>query len=353
MFTETIPTNHNAAVAMIIKACFCCLLLLTSLASQAQPKAGILNGPVSTIIKKEVPLLKPLGKSRKYISQAVYLQKDDWLVVMAQSSGNPVSIDVYDRQIGKYISTIEDTTKHALWGKTWRSVLLFRIPRTDSFDVLCNALKKEPLIPHDEDDEYSSSRADTVFVDFSVARLNTSWQPADSNWGMLQRLNYLASNWTAGFRTVAKSYDKERAAKEGKISEYFPDLQIAVDRRLQSSIIPIGQGRKLVYYMYSADTTYAAAKSFYDELGKKLKPLTDYSKVTDMSGYHRVNELATTYFGIKIPASQVPPEYFLPEKAGKNQVYLPVSLFLYGNKQKAKVLVVMGETGSDIYDIGF
>lgn len=353
MFTETIPTNHNAATAMIIKACFFCLLLMTSVALQAQPKAGILNGPVSTIIKKDVPLLKPLGKSRKYISQAVYLQKDDWLVVMAQSSGNPVSIDVYDRQIGKYISTIEDTTKHALWGKTWRSVLLFRIPRTDTFDVLCNALKKEPLIPHDEDDEYSSSVADTVFVDFSVARLNTSWQPADTNWGMLQRLNYLASNWTAGFRTVAKTYDKERAAKEGKITEYFPDLQIAVDRRLQSSIIPLGYDRMLVYFMYTADTTYAAAKSLYDDLAKKLKPLTDYSKVADMSGYHRVNELATTYFGIKIPESQVPPEYFLPEKAGKNQVYLPVSLFLYGNKQKAKVLVVMGETGSDIYDIGF
>jgi len=353
LFTETIPTNHNAATAMIIKACFFCLLLMTSVALQAQPKAGILNGPVSTIIKKDVPLLKPLGKSRKYISQAVYLQKDDWLVVMAQSSGNPVSIDVYDRQIGKYISTIEDTTKHALWGKTWRSVLLFRIPRTDTFDVLCNALKKEPLIPHDEDDEYSSSVADTVFVDFSVARLNTSWQPADTNWGMLQRLNYLASNWTAGFRTVAKTYDKERAAKEGKITEYFPDLQIAVDRRLQSSIIPLGYDRMLVYFMYTADTTYAAAKSLYDDLAKKLKPLTDYSKVADMSGYHRVNELATTYFGIKIPESQVPPEYFLPEKAGKNQVYLPVSLFLYGNKQKAKVLVVMGETGSDIYDIGF
>ena len=353
MFRETIPTNHNAATAMIIKACFFCLLLMTSVALQAQSKAGILNGPVSTIIKKDVPLLKPLGKSRKYISQAVYLQKDDWLVVMAQSSGNPVSIDVYDRQIGKYISTIEDTTKHALWGKTWRSVLLFRIPRTDTFDVLCNALKKEPLIPHDEDDEYSSSVADTVFVDFSVARLNTSWQPADTNWGMLQRLNYLASNWTAGFRTVAKTYDKERAAKEGKITEYFPDLQIAVDRRLQSSIIPLGYDRMLVYFMYTADTTYAAAKSLYDDLAKKLKPLTDYSKVADMSGYHRVNELATTYFGIKIPESQVPPEYFLPEKAGKNQVYLPVSLFLYGNKQKAKVLVVMGETGSDIYDIGF
>ena len=352
MFTETIPTNHNAAAAMIIKTCFCCLLLMTIVALQAQPKAGILNGPVSTIIKKEVPLLKPLGKSRKYISQAIYLQKDDWLVVMAQSSGNPVSIDVYDRQIGKYISTIEDTTKHALWGKTWRSVLLFRIPRTDTFDVLCNALKKEPLIPHDEDDEYSSSEADTVFVDFSVARLKTSWQPTDTNWGMLQRLNYLASNWTAGFRTVAKSYDKEKAAKEGKITEYFPDAQIAIDDRLHCSIFPLGYGRKLVYYMYSTDTTYAAAKSLYDELGKKLKPLTDYSKISDMSGFRRVNELATTYFGIKIPESQAPPEYFYLEKAGKNQVYLPVSLFLYGNKQKAKVLVVMGEADSDIYDIG-
>jgi hypothetical protein len=274
-------------------------------------------------------------------------------VVMAQSSGNPVSIDVYDRQIGKYISTIEDTTKHAIWAKTWRSVLLFRIPRTDSFDVLCNALKKEPLIPHDDDDEYSSSVADTVFVDFSVARLNTSWRPADTSWGMLQRLNYLASNWTAGFRTVAKSYDKEKAAKEGKITEYFPDAQIAIDSRLQSSIIPLGYGNKLVYFMYTADTTYAAAKSLYDELSKKLKPLTDYSKITDMSGYHRINELATTYFGLKIPESQVPPEYFYLHKAGKNQVYLPVTLFLHGDKKKAKVLVVMGEADSDIYDIGF
>ncbi len=66
----------------------------------------------------------------------------------------------------------------------------------------------------------------------------------------------------------------------------------------------------------------------------------------------RIKELATAYFGIKIPVSQAPPEYFYLENAGKNLVYLRVSLFLFGDKQKAKVLVVMGEAGSDIHDIG-
>ena len=339
-----------SSAAMIKKASSCCLLLIVALALQAQPKAGIKNGPVTAIIKNDVPLLKPLGSTRKYVSHAIYLQKDDWLVVMAQSSDNPVSIDVYDRQSKKYIYSLEDTTKHPLWNKTWRSVIAYRVPRTDSFDVLCNARKKEPLF---DDDEFSSSEPDTVFADYSIARLRADWQPSDTNWGMLQRLNYLASNWTAGFRTIAKSYDRDKAAKDGKITEYFPDAQIAIDERLHCSIFPISQGEMLVYYMYSTDTTYAAAKSLYDELAKKLKPLTDYSKISDLSDMRRKNELATTYFGIKIPASQVPPEYFFVESAGKNQVYLPVSLFLFGDKQKAKVLVVMGEASSDIYDIGW
>jgi hypothetical protein len=333
---------------MIIKACSFSLLLITGIALQAQPKAGILNGPVTAINKEEVPLLKPLGSTRKYISQAIYLQKDDWLVVMAQSSGNPVSIDVYDRQSKKYIYSLEDTAKHPLWQKNWRSVLAVRIPRSDSFDVLCSARNTVS-----EFDDESSSDTDTVFADFSVARLNTSWQPSDTNWGMLQRLNYLASHWTAGFRTVSKTYDKDKAARDGKITQYFPEAQIAVDERLGSSIFPLAQGQKLVYFMYSTDTSYAAAKSLYDDLSKKLKQYTDYSKISDLSDMRRKNELATTYFGIKIPARQAPPEYSFLEAAGKNMVFLPVSLFLFGDKQKAKVLVVMGEAGSDVYDIGW
>lgn len=335
---------------MLRKASSCCLLLIISLALQAQPKAGIQYGPVTTIIKNNVPLLNSLGTTRKYVSQAIYLQKDDWLVVMAQSSDNPVSIDVYDRQSKKYIHSMEDTVQHDDWDKTWRSIIAYRIPRTDSFDVLCNARKKVPLFA---DDEFSSSVADTVFADFSIARLRADWLPSDTNWGMRQRLNYLASNWTAGFRTISNSYDKDKAAKDGRITEYFPDVQIAIDDRLHSSIFPFSRGQKLVYFMYSTDTTYAVAKSLYDELSKKLKVLTDYSHISDLSDMRRVNELATTYFGIKIPASQVPPEYFFTESAGKNHVYLPVSLFLFGNKQRAKVLVVMGESDSDIYDIGW
>lgn len=335
---------------MIRKASLCCLFLFVVITMQAQSKAGIANGPVTTIIQKEVPLLKPLGSTRKYVSQAIYLKKDDWLVVMAQSSGNPVSVDVYDRQSKKYIYSLEDTTRHALWSNTWRTVLAVKVPRTDSFDVLCNARNKESLF---DDDEFSSSSADTVFADFSIARLNAAWQPSDTSWGMLQRLNYLASHWTAGFRTVAKSYDKDKAARDGKITEYFPEDQIAIDSRLHCSIFPLSRGQQLVYFMYSNDTSYAAAKALYDELSRKLKLITDYAKISDLSSMRRAKELATTYFGIKIPESKIPPEYSFLEAAGKKQVYLPVSLFLFGDKQKAKVLVVMGEAGSDVYDIGW
>lgn len=337
---------------MIRKAIYSCLLLLVVVTLRAQTKAGISKGPVTTIIQQEVPLLKSLGSTRKYVSQAVYVKKDDFLVVMARSSDNPISVDIYDRQSKKYIYSLEDSSKHDLWTKRYRTVLAVQMPRSDSFDVLCSA-KRDPSDYEDEGDEFSSAVGDTMFADISVARLNTAWQPSDTNWGMIQRLNYLASHWTAGFRTVAKSYDKDKAAKEGKITEYFPEAQIAIDERMQCSIFPLSSGQQMVYFMYSNDTTYAAAKALYDELSRKLKPITDYAKVSDLSSMRRKNELATTYFGIKIPASKAPPEYFFLESAGKNQVYLPVSLFLFGDKQKAKVLVVMGEAGSDIYDIGW
>lgn len=334
---------------MIRKTSLCCLFLFVVASLRAQTKAGILNGPVTTSIQKDVPLLKSLGSTRKYVNQAVYVKKDDWLVVMAQSSDNPVSVDVYDRQTKKYIFSLEDTAKHDLWYRRYRTVLAVQMPRTDSFDVLCSARRKGSL----DEDEFSSSEEDTMFADFSVARLNAGWQPSDTNWGMVQRLNYLASHWTAGFRTVAKTYDKDKAAKDGKITEYFPDDQIAIDDRLRCSIFPLSYGKQFAYFMYSTDTTYAAAKALYDELSRKLKPITDYAKVSDLSSMRRVKELATTYFGIRIPSAKVPPEYSFLESAGKNQVYLPVSLFLFGDKQKARVIVVMGEAGSDVYDIGW
>ncbi len=170
----------------------------------------------------------------------MYVQKGDWLVVMARSSGNPVRIDIYDRQRKKYIYSFEDTAKHNLWAKTWRTVLAVQLTRTDSFDVLCKARETESS---NGDDEFSSSVDDTVFADISIARLNSGWQPSDTNWGILQRLNYLASHWTAGFRTVARTYDEEKAARDGKIREYFPEAQVAIDPRLNCSIFPLGMDR--------------------------------------------------------------------------------------------------------------
>lgn len=323
--------------------------IFSGLILQAQLKATLQNGPVTATTKKNIPFVKYMGNNRKGVKEVVYLQKDDWLVVMAESSNSPVGIDIVDRQSRKTVKTIESTERHTTWVKSWRSVLTFQAPSTDSFDVLCNARIPETSV----EDDMIGSDPDTVFANYNIARLKSSWQPADTNWGLRQRLNYLACNWTAGFRTVSKVYDKEKAAKEGKITEYFPESQVAVDDRMQCSIFPLSQGQKMVYFMYSQDTTYAAAKAFYDELSQKLKAATDYFKVSDLTSSRRKNELATTYFGIKIPSSQVPPDYFFVESAGKNQVYLPVSLFLYGDKQKARVLVVMGESTSDVYDIGW
>jgi len=118
------------------------------------------------------------------------------------------------------------------------------------------------------------------------------------------------------------------------------------------SLQVLGHNGKLVYFMYTNDEPYSQAKKLYDELYTKLKAATDKASISDLSQMRRVNEMATAYFSLKVPEIKKPIEFYLFGEAGKGFEYLPINLFLYGTKEKAKVLVVLGEPDSDIYDIG-
>ncbi len=312
-------------------------------------KATINNGPVNAITKKNFKPSKPLGKTRFYTSETVYLEKGSYIIGKAICKGKPVSIDVYDRVTRKYVKSVEDTTKREY--KPFRSELYFQVPRTDSFDVLFSV--KRDVDPTDKDDWFSTWKEDTTAISFTVATYSPSWQPADTNWGFQQRVSYICNNWTAGFSGIPKKYDEERAKKEGRILEYYPVSPIAIDDRLQTALQVFDKGEDLVYSMFSETLPLAEAKALYNELSGKFRSVMDKTDVKDMKKGQRTNELASTYFSLKVPESRSPFEFFFIEEAGKGYNYLPINLFLFGDKQKAKVLVFVGEESSDVYDIGY
>lgn len=340
----------------ILKTATAAFLILYGSAASAQ-KADILNGPVTAFTKTDVKPANRLGKQRLYHNEKVFLEKGDWLVAKAGSRGNkPVSIDVYDRSLKKYVQSVEDTVRHDLVPHRFRTELVFQAGRTDTFDVLFDINYKQEMVEIDKLAEDSwgtvTGQLDTVAIDFTLAVTDASWQPKDSTWGFSQRLSYICNNWTAGFSTIPKTYDKEEWQKSKTITAYYPLDPVALDDRMGVSLQLLSHNSKLVYFMYTEDKSYAEAKRIYDELSDKLKRITDKATVSDLSEMKRINELATTYFALKIPKEKRPFEFFLFGDAGKEYDHLPVNLFLFGDKQKAKVLIVVGEPDSDIYDLG-
>lgn len=340
----------------ILKMAIAVLPVTLVIGATAQ-KVDINNGPVTAFTKTNVKPGNRLGDQRLYHNEKVFLKKGDWLVAKAGTrNSRPISIDVYDRSLKKYVKSVEDTVRHELAAHYFRSELAFEATRTDTFDVLFDINYQNEMLEIDKLLEASwgtvDGKLDTVAIDFTIAVLNSSWRPKDTSWGFSQRLSYVCNNWTAGFSTIPKTYDEEEWKKSKKITAYYPVDPIALDDEMHVSLQLLSHDSKMVYFMYTEDKPYTEAKKIYDQLSAKLKPLTDKISVSNLSEIARINELATTYFSIKIPEEKKPFEFFLLENAGKGFVYLPVNLFLFGDKQKAKVLVVVGEPGSDIYDIG-
>lgn len=334
------------------------LFLASGVAANAQIKVNINNGPVQAYSKYNAKPSKRLGKNRLYLQEKVWLRKGDWLVAKAGTRfSRPVSIDVYDRISKKYVSTDEDTVLLSANVYKHRSEVNFQANRTDTFDILFNINYKNELVESDKmvTDSYGSysGELDTVSIDYTIAILKNDWQPGDTSWNFQQRLSYICNNWTAGFSTIPKTYDTKELDKYKRILQYYPTNPVSIDNRMGVSLMAFSHGSKLVYFMYSQEVPYAEAKKLYDELAAKLKVATDKFEVSNLSDMKRINELATTYFKLKIPEEKKPFEFFLFGDAGKGFQYLPINLFLYGTKQMAKVLVVVGEPDSDIYDIGW
>jgi len=342
--------------SIIIKMIFSVWFSLVGVIAGAQLIVNINNGPVQAFSKYDCKPSKRLGKSRLYLNEKVWLKKGDWLVAKAGChSRRPVSIDVYDRVSGKYVSTNEDTVLHTFGLIRYRSELIFQANRTDTFDVLFNINYKNEIVEleNEMNDSYGfySRSLDTASIDYTIAILNQDWQPKDTSWGFQQRLSYICNNWTAGFSTIPKTYDKNELEKYKKILAYYPTNPVPLDNQMAVSLQLLDHGNKLIYFMYSKDEPYVQAKKLYDELFVKLKAATDKYKISNLSDMRRINELATTYFMVKIPYEKKPFEFYLYEDAGKGFRYLPINLFLYGNKQSAKVIVAIGEGSSDVYDI--
>lgn len=340
----------------ILKLAIAALSVILGAGAAAQ-KVDINNGPVTAFTKMDVKPAKRLGDQRLYHSEKVFLKKGDWLVAKACTRNNrPVSIDVYDRSLKKYVKSVEDSTVHELNWYRFRSELAFEAGRTDTFDVLFDINYRNEMVEIDKLLEASwgtmSDKLDTVAIDFTVAVLNASWKPKDTSWGFSQRLSYICNNWTAGFSAVPKTYNEEEWKTSKKITAYYPNDPVALYDHMYVSLQLLMHDSQMAYFMYTDDQPYAEAKKLYDELSVKLKSITDKSVVSDLSEMQRVNELATTYFFIKIPEEKRPFEFGFNDDAGKGFKYLPVNLFLYGDKTMAKVLVVVAESSSDIYDIG-
>lgn len=328
---------------------------LTVCSADAQTKIDINNGPVKAFSKNNGKPSERLGKTRLFLYESVWLKKGDWLVAKAGSRSKPVSIDVYDRVTKKYVKTDEDTLKHPLNTFHYRSELTFQANRSDTFDVLLSVNYNVDLIELGQRESQSygflTGSVDTALVDYTIAVLNSQWEPKDTNWSFQQRLSYICNNWTAGFSAIPKVYNKEEFEKSKKVVAYYPVDPIAIDDRLNVSLQVLSNGSTLVYFMYTNDEPFAQAKKMYDELFAKLKAATDKASVSNLSKLRRVNELETSYFQLKIPADKRPFEYLSFFGNEKESQYLPINLFLFGTKQKAKVLVVIGEPDSDIYDI--
>lgn len=284
---------------------------------------------------------------KPYLKETVYLEKGDQLVAYAQSRASRLYILLYDLAAGKYIRASDDS----IWQSPYyRCTLTQVIPRSDSFSIMIAG----EADPDANEEGWTRSEVDTPRIDYTITAYRKSADNPAATWDLRQRLSYLCNHWTSGFRVMPKLANEEQKKSQKGVREYFPQAPVTILDSMGASLQTLNYGKTLVYFQFTPDLPYTRAKAIYDKLQAQLKGVTDKSEIqTFKDGARRIKELATTYFSLKIPANKVPVDYYLIDDAGKGYKYLPINLFLFGTKEEAKVLVVMGEIGSDIYDIGW
>lgn len=329
-----------------LSICLCLSVFVTFVS--AQEKVRIDEGPVMAFTKYNQVPGKEYNDGKLYLEEPVFLQKGDWLNVCAISSEKRLYVLLFDFAEKKYIRVSDDSIYQS---SNWHGNLTWTCNRTDTFAIMIAVSVERG----DPEDWYSSVKIDTPKISFTISRYRKPASDPGLGWSFPQRLSYLSNHWMAGFRAMPRKANPQ-SVKNGKPAyEYFPEIPVTLLDSMGASVMELGYSRHNSYFQYTADMPYKKAKEVYNKLQGLLKQNTSKMEVTNFNApnqFRRVNELETTLFFIKIPAKKVPVEYFLFNKAGPGFANIPISLFLFGNKEWAKVLIVMGEDGDDIYDIG-
>jgi len=312
----------------------------------AQEKAKFSIGPVEAITRTDQhPTYYKDGKL--YLIEDISLQKGDWLTVHAKSRDKRLYIFLYDPQKREYLKASDDSLYYAA---TWHGFFSWTAPQTDSL-----ALIIATEIDKNEDDFMDIPHIDTPQISYTLARYRSSASTPHTGWSFSERLSYLCNHWIAGYRAMPRQENPQSKINGKPAYEYIPVSPVTLHDSMGASVMHLGYDRHQSYFQYSGNLTYSKAKEMYKQLQGQLKRATDKEEITnfnDPSQFRRQLELESSTYYIKIPENKVPVEYHFLKPAGKGFVYIPVSLFLIGNKTEAKVLVVMGEIGDDIYDIG-
>lgn len=212
-----------------------------------------------------------------------------------------------------------------------------------------------PVTRGDPDDWFYNREIDTPRISFSISSFRNSASYPNLGWSFRQRLSYLSNHRTAGFRAMPRKANPKSVSNGKPPYAYFPKIPVTLLDSMGVSVMELGYDHHHNYFQYTADMLYKKDKDVYNQIQGLLKVSTNKMEVTNFNApnqFRRINELETTYFYLKIPAKKVPMEFNLFNKAEPGFANIPISLFLLGNNESAKVLIVMGEDGDDIYDIG-
>lgn len=313
----------------------------------AQGKVNIEEGPVFAYSKYDQTPRQEYNDGKLYLTENIFLQKDDWLNVQAISREVRLFVLLYDLKERKYLRLSDDSL---FISPFWKTALSWTSSRTDSFAIMIAA-----QVDRGSDDMFSDEKIDTPKISFTISRYRSAADKPD--WGMSfsERLAYLGNHWTAGYRCMPRQSNPKSELKGKPAYEFFPDAPLTLIDSMGASIMKLGYNHHNSYFQYTLDMPYAKAKAIYGKLQGLLKQATDKTVIEDFNSPNhlsRVNELALTNFYIKVQRKFVPVEFNLFTPAPAGFAYIPVSLFLLGDKTNAKVLLVMGEDGDDIYDIG-
>ncbi len=313
----------------------------------AQEKVKITDGPVDAITRIDQLPTYSFNDGKLFLKEMLYLQNGDWLTVQAKSRDKRLFILLYDLQKKEYLKVSDDSLYNS---GSWQCFLSFTSPRTDSFSLIIAAKESDY-----EYDEWVREKIDTPHISYTIAKYHSSYPAPNSGWNFTARLSYLCNHWTAGFRAMPRQENPQSKINGKPAYEYIPVTPVTLHDSMGASVMKLAYNHHQSYFQYSGAMPYQKARELYKQLQEQLKKATDKEEITNFNApnqFRRKLELEASMYFIRVPKDKVPVEYFFLKSAGEGFLYIPVSLFLFGDKTDAKVLVVMGENGDDIYDIG-